>query len=352
MNGSTLYDFRPDAYARVNGQNQVIELEVYDAPTALHIYCLVHLTTLTIIGTHSWPIPYEIGGLTNLTSLALIPIAGDIIPATISELKQLRDMTLGGSNVTQLTGGVAGLSSLTDLYIDLPLNELPSFLCILPLRSLSFSSKAKFTSIPQNFFKNLNPTLRYLEMSTNQLVSLDEFVDLTKLDTFELYVDNMTVFPWQFTYLSGLETLNFRGHNQLSVLPHNFSRSLAHLDLSNNAFTEIPTPILLSKTLTNLDLSYNQIVDITSIALTKSPLTFLSLANNQLESVPPEISHLSNTLSNLYLYHNKLTTLPAEKMVKMKVLYSVDVSLNNINSTEIVRLKSIFANNLDINVRF
>jgi Leucine-rich repeat (LRR) protein len=343
------------ACARINAQNQVYDLALDIVPVALQVYCLKHLQSLAIFGYitehYWWPIPYEIGTLTKLTLLSLSYINGDVIPETIGELKLLRTLYLLGTDIKQLTGAISALPNLSDLTIHAPLVELPSFLSILPLRNLGIIN-GQFTTIPENFFRNLNPTLLSLSIDISHLVNLDPFADLTKLTTFAVTVDGLSVFPWQFTYMTNLKDLRFQGLNCLSALPQNFSRAVTYLDLYKNCFAEIPTPLLLSKTLTSLDMSYNQIADLSSLALSRSPLSFVFLPFNQIQYIPPEIINLSDSLDYLALYSNRLTTLPAEEMVKMKKLTGLDVSFNNINSTERERLKSIFAANPNITVYF
>jgi Leucine-rich repeat (LRR) protein len=191
-----------------------------------------------------------------------------------------------------------------------------------------------------------------LSIDISHLVNLDPFADLTKLTTFAVTVDGLSVFPWQFTYMTNLQDLRFQGLNCLSALPRNFSRAVTYLNLYKNCFTEIPTPLLLGKTLTALDMSYNQIVDLSSLALSRSPLRSVFLPSNQIQYIPAEIINLSDSLDYLALYSNQLTTLPAQEMVKMKKLTGLDVSFNKTNSTEIERLKSIFAANPNITVYF
>ena len=336
------------ACARINAQNQVYDLALNSVPVALQVYCLTHLQSLYIFGYYtegySWPIPYEIKTLTKLTYLSISFVDGDI-PETIGELKLLRTLYLLGLSITHLTGGLAALPNLSDLTIHAPLVELPSFLSILPLQNLGIIN-AQFTTIPDDFFRNLNPTLLSLTIDISHLVNLDPFADLTKLATFFVYVYNgLSVFPWQFTYMTNLKDLRFQGVTCLSTLPQNFTRTVTYLALYNNCFREIPTPLLLSKALTSLDMSYNQISDLSSLALSRSPLSVVFLTFNQIQYIPPEIINLSDSLTYLGLQSNRLTTLPAEEMVKMKKLTGLGVEFNNINDTEIARLKSIFAAN-------
>ena len=108
----------------------------------------------------------------------------------------------------------------------------------------------------------------------------------------------------------------------------------------------------MGKALSILDMSLNQITDISSMALTRSPLRYAYLSYNGIQSVPPEIINLSDSLTYLSLSVNQLTTLPAEQIVKMKKLTGLDVTFNKFDSNEIARLKSIFASNPNLAVYF
>lgn len=295
-----------------------------------------------------WPVPSEIENLRNLTYLLLNNVAGDIIPETIGELKLLTSLLLRGKDLTKLPTTLANLSNLSRLDLDLPSSNLPSFLSILPLSRLDISPNARFTEIPSNFSKNLNPSLRWLSMSTSNLISLDSFLDLTNLTILFVYMNNTSIFPWQFTYLTSLNNLAFGSSQKISSLPQNFSKTFHTLDLSSNSFTEIPFVIVQSKNLELLAMVSNHITNIMTVSITKALLNYLDLTGNNIETVPKEITRLSDRLSSLFLGGNQLQTVPAANVVKMRELRILDIRYNRINSSEIARLKSIFASNPNI----
>jgi Leucine-rich repeat (LRR) protein len=238
------------------------------------------------------------------------------------------------------------------LDLDLPLSNLPPFLSSLPLSRLDISSNARFTEVSTNFFKNLNPSLRWLTMATSNLISLDSFLDLTNITRLFVYTSNTSVYPWQFTYLTSPSSLAFGSSQKMSSLPQNFSTTLDTLDLSSNSFTEIPSAAEQSKNLELLSMVSNYISDITAVYLTKATLNYLDLTANKIDTVPKEITHLSDRLSSLFLGDNQLQTVPAVEIVKMKKLRILDMRYNRISSSEIARLKSIFASNPNIAVLY
>ena len=341
--------------AKINTQKQVVYLSLIDVPKALQIYCLVHLDTLMIFDgrqNEPWPVPLEIGNLRNLTFLLLNNVAGDAIPETIGELKLLTSLLLRGKDLATLPTSLSKLSNLTRLDLDLPLSVLPAFLSTLPLNRLDISSNARFTEIPTNFFKNLNPSLRWLEMITSDVISLDPFLDLKNITILFVYTNATSVFPWQFTYLNSVSDLAFGSSQKMSALPQNFSKTLQMLDLSSNSFTEVPSVVAQSKNLERLSMVSNFISDITAVYTTKAPLNYVDLTANKIHILPKEITRLSDRLTSLFVGGNQLQTVPAVEIVKMKKLRILDIRYNRISPSEIVRLKSIFATNPNITVLY
>ena len=344
-----------NACIKVNSQQEAVSLILFTRdPDALQYYCLSHLRELTVTqgGSDGASIPPEIGSIANLTRLVHYSVAGtNGLPETIGKLKNLKSLTLNGK-LEELPCTLSALESLLDLTVSTPLKTIPSFLSILPLRSLNFNG-AKFFAIPDDFFRNLNPTLRFLFLMVENLTSFDSFSELSQLENLVLHVKNLAEFPLAFTFLTAVRRLDIVGHNRISSLPQNFSRTLASLDMLNlqhNYFTEIPIQALLSKKLKSLYLDYNRVVDISNVALVKGPLQYLLLKGNQIETLPEDINYLSDTLETLDLSENKLTTVPAEVLVKMRRLRFLGLEKNLIAPDEIERLKVIFAVNQNIRV--
>ncbi|VDM95399.1 unnamed protein product, partial [Thelazia callipaeda] len=88
-------------------------------------------------------------------------------------------------------------------------------------------------------------------------------------------------------------------------------RSLETLRIRNTGLRSIPSAVQLLQSLTYLDLSGNQLMNIPA-ALFTVPLEILLLTGNRLESIPREIRQLSNSIRELDISYNKLTSLPAD----------------------------------------
>ena len=344
--------------AKINSKGQATYFEVTDLPYMPQVFCLVNLQRLSlhsdVLGGSEWYLPNEIGELTKLTQLTISNIGGTHWPEALGKLKSLNNLWLSGKDLKEVPCGLAALSDLYTLHIDAPLEEFPSFLSVLTLTQLVLSERSKFSSIPDGFFQYLNPTLIDLSLSVSNAQALEPLADLTRLPSLRISVDQLASFPWPLTHMKSLTKLELTVGSScgISTLPQNFSKTLDYLIFRSCLFKEIPIQIALSKNLTWLDMSQNRIVDMAAITLTKSPLRYLQLSSNQIETIPKEISYLSETLGSLGLYGNKLTTVPAEVLVKMKKLTYLSLVYNPIQADEIQRLKKIFATNPKLTVIF
>ena len=83
-------------------------------------------------------------------------------------------------------------------------------------------------------------------------------------------------------------------HNTWKILPpelNDFSRSLLHLNLSNNLLTKIPESIGNLILLKSLDVSLNQVTKIDGAIGKCLRLRKLNVEKNRLECLPDELSH-------------------------------------------------------------
>ncbi|UJR17861.1 hypothetical protein I4U23_004760 [Adineta vaga] len=336
--------------AWINQQKQVTSLYLTYTTESLQVYCLIHLRSLEIHSRTAWPVPVEISELTNLTKLNL-NIAGNRMTAGIGQLKMLQSMTFKADEITALPGYFGILRKLQYLFVDAPLENIPGFLVLIPLETLILFRRSTYSSIPEDFFKRLNPSLRSLTIDITHLSSLDQFLALTQLVSLTVYADKLKEFPWEFTQLTALRQLNL-DNNELSSLPQNFSKNFDKLSFNLNQFREIPSQILLNKNLSTLYMSNNLIADVSTLFQMRPPLKILFLGSNNITTLPETVTSLSNSLESLTLYNNKLTTVPAEVLVKMEKLRFLSLERNPITPAEVARLKAIFATNPRITVFF
>lgn len=100
------------------------------------------------------------------------------------------------------------------------------------------------------------------------------------------------------------------GYKKLAVLPPEigYLHRLNTISLENNYLESIPSQITMLTNLTNLNVSYNNLKSISTICFCNS-LRVLNARCNKLEELPSEIGLLTN-LCDLNLVNNKLQSLP------------------------------------------
>ncbi|XP_053560671.1 fibromodulin [Bombina bombina] len=132
-----------------------------------------------------------------------------------------------------------------------------------------------------------------------------------------------------FTKLKGLERLYLQ-HNNLTRIPSGLPRSLRELHLSSNQISRVPSNALEGlENLTALYLHENQIPDVGGALRGLKSLVHLDLSNNQLNKLPEK---LPDTLEQLYLEYNQLSTVPSEYFKAYPKLQYVRISHNRLTN--------------------
>ncbi|KAG7332162.1 hypothetical protein KOW79_003996 [Hemibagrus wyckioides] len=135
-----------------------------------------------------------------------------------------------------------------------------------------------------------------------------------------------------FAKLSKLERL-FLQHNKLEHIPEGLPHSLQDLRLDHNAITSVPPGSLRGMNrLAALRLNYNTIQDLGGAVESLVSLSFLDLRGNQLSKVP---EHLPPTLSQLYLDHNHISSVPVDFVKKRPGLRFMRLSHNRLTDAGI-----------------
>ena len=196
------------------------------------------------------------------------------VPASISDLTDLRALSLGSNHVTSLPTSASSLPALTDL--ELGNNGL--------------------TSVPTGV-KGLSH-LGYLGLTQNHLGRL----------------------PGWLGHLTGLYDIDAT-NNRLSSLPDGLGNlsDLADLRLSNNRLTELPGWLGGLTHLSTLSVRGNRLRTVPNW-IDRLPLHRLNLGANRLDRVPAAIGDLSH-LQFLWIDHNALRRLPASFGNLTKVLH-------------------------------
>ena len=269
----------------------------WDTGTAMADWVGVTLAGGRVTGLFVWgggPIPAELGDLSSLTQLRLLPLGGFTgpVPSELGKLSNLTSLRLSGNELTSIPPELGNLSNLTSL--DLSLNSLtgpiPPWLGQMSnLKYLGLSGNALTGTIPPELGQM--STLISLGLSDNRLMGSipSELGDLSDLTSLGLANSGLTgSIPPELGNLSNLTGLNLSNNSLTGSIPPelgNLSRVYA-FDLSDNALTGSIPPELgnLSR---DRDLS--------------SPITYtqvrFDIAGNQLTgTIPPELGSIAGFL--------------------------------------------------------
>jgi len=178
------------------------------------------------------------------------------------------------------------------------------------LRNLNLQEN-DLTQVPVEALSNMM-NLTLLDLSKNKITKVpdDAFAGLN-IATLKLSDNNVSLSPYAFRGLEKtLKNLNLKGTKQKRV-PEAIRnlRSLAFLDLAQNALREMPGPAI--GVMENLD-----------------ALTALNLERNLIQSIGPTAFHgVNDTLSSLSLLNNLVTEFPIEALRMLREL-RVSISFN------------------------
>lgn len=157
-----------------------------------------------------------------------------------------------------------------------------------------------------NFIVNLN--LSYLNLGVNNLTDIPEWISGIKLETLKLHKNQICRFP---KLNSSIKNLNLYS-NHVNSIP-NFIFNMLNLEFfswGNLETNYISEEIGSLKNIKFLSLMPCKITKLPSSFCDLNNLCFLRLAKNSITHLPKEIGNL-NSLKELTLYDNALTTVPS-----------------------------------------
>nr|XP_040039931.1 volume-regulated anion channel subunit LRRC8C [Gasterosteus aculeatus aculeatus] len=289
-------------------------------------------------------LPDPVFELTELQSLKLEIINNVTIPASISQLEDLQELSLYQSCLKlhktatsflkenlkvlrvkfddnkELPQWMYGLRNLEELYLtgslcpdvskNIVLESLREMKC---LKTLSL--KSNLTKIPQSIVDVSSHLQRlYFHNDGSRLVMLNNLKKMTNLIELELVRCDLERIPHAIFSLTNLQELDLKENNLRSIeeiISFQHLRKLTCLKLWYNGIMYIPEHIKKLGSLERLYFSHNKIEILPSHLFLCNKLRYLDLSNNDIRFIPPEIGVLQSLLY-FSVTCNKIENLPDE----------------------------------------
>ncbi|MEQ2175827.1 Volume-regulated anion channel subunit lrrc8c, partial [Goodea atripinnis] len=266
-------------------------------------------------------LPDTVFELTELQSLKLELINNVTIPASISQLEDLQELSLYQCALKLHTSATSFLKeNLKVLCVKFDDNrELPNWMYILRnLEELYLSgslSPDSSKNIVLESLRELNHLQRlYLHNDGTKLVMLNNLKKMTSLIELELVRCDLERIPHAVFSLTHLQQLDLKENNLRSIeeiVSFQHLRKLICLKLWHNGIMYIPEHIKKLSSLERLYFSHNKIEILPSHLFLCNKLRYLDLSNNDIRFIPPEIGVLQS-LQYFSVTCNKLENLPDE----------------------------------------
>ncbi|XP_029906387.1 volume-regulated anion channel subunit LRRC8C [Myripristis murdjan] len=289
-------------------------------------------------------LPDTIFEVTELQSLKLEIINNVTIPASISQLEDLQELSLYQCSLKlhttatsflkenlkvlrvkfddsrELPNWLYGLRNLEELYLTGSLSPDASKNVVLEsLRELkclkTLSLKSNLTKILQSIVDVSSHLQRlYIYNDGTKLVMLNNLKKMTNLTELELVRCDLERIPHAVFSLTNLQELDLKENNLRSIeeiVSFQHLRKLTCLKLWYNSIMYIPEHIKKLGSLERLYFSHNKIEILPSHLFLCNKLRYLDLSNNDIRFIPPEIGVLQS-LQYFSVTCNKIENLPDE----------------------------------------
>lgn len=201
-------------------------------------------------------------------------------------------------------------------------------------------AKMHLTSIPDSVFDQVDGMLRVINLSHNNLPTIDtRFTELVLIQRLIAASNSITTLPPEIKEMSALQYLDLSDNN-LSELPDSFSSMplLQQIDLSNNSLSTLPDSFA-TLNIASLKLTGNKFISAPPVIDAMRSLRALHLDHNSLVSVPSSWSALSE-IDTLNLAGNTVTSFPDEILAKCEYLSTLNLRTNPLTSTQLAALPS------------
>ncbi|XP_066522057.1 leucine-rich repeat-containing protein 40 [Hoplias malabaricus] len=294
---------------------------------------LSYLEDLDLSNNKLIAVPDSLAKLNNLIKLNLSFNNLKSLPPAISEMKNLRMLDCSRNQLESVPPVLAQMASLEQLYLrHNKLHFLPELPSCRTLKELHCGNN-QIEVLEAAHLKHLS-SLSVLELRDNKVKSLPEEITLLQcLERLDLTNNDISSIPCGLGSLPKLKSLALEGNPLRTIrrdlLTKGTSELLKYLrsriqeqpdgnpkDEPKTAMT-LPSQAKINvhaiKTLKTLDYSGKQeasIPDDVFDAVSDSPVANVNFSKNQLTELPPRLLELKDTVADINLGFNKLSTIP------------------------------------------
>ncbi|NXT37761.1 LRC40 protein, partial [Pelecanoides urinatrix] len=315
---------------------------------------LVNLEELDLSNNHLTDIPTSFALLINLVRLNLACNQLKNLPADISAMKSLRQLDCTKNYLETVPSKLATMASLEQLYLRKnKLRSLPEFPSCKLLKELH-AGENQIEILNAENLKHLN-SLSVLELRDNKIKSVpDEITLLQKLERLDLANNDISRLPYTLGTLPQLKFLALEG-NPLRTIRRDllqkgtqellkYLRSKMQDDVTSpNEEPPVTAMTLPSESRINMHaitslklLEYSEkqaavIPEEMFNAVRSNPVATVNFSKNQLNEVPPRIVELKDSVCDVNLGFNKISSISLELCMLHKLAH-LDIRNNFLTS--------------------
>ncbi|NXW17409.1 LRC40 protein, partial [Circaetus pectoralis] len=315
---------------------------------------LVNLEELDLSNNHLTDIPTSFALLINLVRLNLACNQLKNLPADISAMRSLRQLDCTKNYLETVPSKLATMASLEQLYLRKnKLRSLPEFPSCKLLKELH-AGENQIEILNAENLKHLN-SLSVLELRDNKIKSVpDEITLLQKLERLDLANNDISRLPYTLGNLPQLKFLALEG-NPLRTIRRDllqkgtqellkYLRSKIQDDVTRpNEEPPVTAMTLPSESRINMHaitslklLEYSEkqaavIPDEMFNAVRSNPVTAVNFSKNQLNEIPPRIVELKDSVCDVNLGFNKISSISLELCMLHKLTH-LDIRNNVLTS--------------------
>ncbi|XP_030647281.1 leucine-rich repeat-containing protein 40 [Chanos chanos] len=323
---------------------------------------LTNLDDIDLSNNKLIEIPDSLAKLTNLVKLNLSCNKLKSLPSAISEMRNLRMLDCSRNEIESVPPVLAQMASLEQLYIrHNKLHFLPELPSCKTLKELHVGNN-QIEVLEADHLRHLSG-LTVLELRDNKVKKVpDEITLLQGLERLDLTNNDISSLPNTLGTLPKLKTLGLEGNPLRGIRRDLLTKGTGELlkylrgriqeqpeekikDEPKTAMT-LPSQARINvhsiKTLKTLDYSEKQeasIPDEVFDAVNDNAVATVNFSKNQLTALPPRIVELKDTLSDINLGFNKLTSISPE-FCMLQQLSHIDLR-NNVLSALPMELEAL-----------